>query len=610
MQERKASQTAGTYVATDRLYNAVGLLGSTSLPYFSSGSGFTTPTSISALYTTYTYDPLKRVLITSNAVGSTKNAYAKWTTTTTDPNGNVKDYALDAFGNLASVVEHIGGSLATTTYAYDAANNLATTTDSQGNVRAFIYDGLGRRLTAQDLHAATHTPFGIWSYSYDDAGNMISQVDPKGSTTTRTYDALGRLLTETNAGTTQVTNTYDSCTNGIGYLCTASSTAAKTQNAYDILGRITYATTTIAGTGYTTGSTYDRQGNIYDLTYPNGSQVSYTYNLAGQLSSVQTKPSGGSWATIASSLTYAPQGVVTSALFGNGASSTWTFNPNALYRLAALQTQGQGGTTIQNFAYTYDPVGNITQIANTASTTNSGDRRAMHTMRSIVSPLRHRPRRLQRPMYSTFAYDLLGNILSIANGATTTSAVYRPPSSTAFHSPSTKHRSSSSDSRSYTVPAGGSNKLFLVLLTNGNSTAPTATLNGASLTFVRINGTANEAYYFVGYLANPTSGTFTMNWSPSTNSDYTLLTVANAAQTSPIDATQRHDRQSRARRRRPPSLPPRATIFCSPSPTSAAPTRHHHFGAGETRTITAQSVQFGNATEPYKNASRPPAPRR
>jgi hypothetical protein len=57
---------------------------------------------------------------------------------------------------------------------------------------------------------------------------MISQVDPKGSTTTRTYDALGRLLTESNAGTTQVTDTYDGCTNGIGYLCTASSVKAKT----------------------------------------------------------------------------------------------------------------------------------------------------------------------------------------------------------------------------------------------------------------------------------------------------------------------------------------------------------------------------------------------
>jgi len=76
-----------------------------------------------------------------------------------------------------------------------------------------------------------------------------------------------------------------------------------------------------------------------------------------------------------------------------------------------------------------------------------------------------------------------------------------------------------------------------VLLTNSNSTAPTATLNGSSLTFVRISGSINRAYYFVGYLANPTSGTFTMNWSPNANSDYTLLTVANAAQSSPIDTS-------------------------------------------------------------------------
>ena len=325
VQERKASQTAGTYVAFDRAYNSAGLLASQSLPYFSSGSGFTNPTSINALYTNYTYDALKRILTTSNVVGTTSNSYAKWTTTTTDPNGNIKDYVLDAFGSLTNVVEH-AGSFATTTYTYDAANNLATTTDSQGNVRAFTYDGLARRLSAQDLHAATHTAFGSWSYGYDDLGNIISQVDPKGSTTTRTYDALGRLLTETNAGATQVTNTYDSCTNGIGYLCVASSTVAKTQNAFDILGRITFATTTIAGSGNTTSYVYDRQGNITNITYPNGSQILYTYNLAGQISRVQNKPSGGSWADISSNVSYGPIGKPVSATFGNSLTSSWNFD--------------------------------------------------------------------------------------------------------------------------------------------------------------------------------------------------------------------------------------------------------------------------------------------
>jgi hypothetical protein len=160
----------------------------------------------------------------------------------------------------------------------------------------------------------------------------------------------------------------------------------------------------------------------------------------------------------------------------------------------------------------------------------------------------------------------------------------------------------SSDSRSYTVPAGGSNKLFLVLLTNGSLTAPSATLNGSPLTFVSI-GTANRAIYFVGYLADPTSGTFTMNWSPNANSDYTLLTVANAAQSNPIDVANVT------------TINPGTTLTTSVTTTqgndlllsfpvgaSVNPT-FSGFGAGETLTITAQNPQFGPSTGSYKNAT-------
>ena len=315
----------------------MGLLASQSLPYFSTGSSFTTPTTTSALFTNYTYDPLQRVLIAANAVGTTTDLYAKWTTTTTDPDGNVKDYTLDAFGNLAQVVEHIGTMLATTSYTYDALNDLATTTDSMGNVRAFSYDGLSRRLSAQDLHAPGHSPFGIWQYSYDNAGNLISQVDAKGSTTTRTYDVLNRLLTESNASTTQITNTYDSCTNGIGYLCVASSTSAKTQNSYDILGRITFSTTTIASKSYATGYTYDRQSNMLTLASPNNIQTQYGYNIAGLISSISAVVNASSTPieTIAS---YAPTGKPSLIQYPTGVSTTYTYDPAHLYRLTRILT--------------------------------------------------------------------------------------------------------------------------------------------------------------------------------------------------------------------------------------------------------------------------------
>src|SRR6202030_918084 len=102
-----------------------------------------------------------------------------WTTTTIDPDGNITDRTLDAFGKLAQVVEHGNLSNATTTYTYDAADNLTNITDASGNVRNFSYDGLGDLLTAQDLHASGAGTFGSWSYSYDNDGNLISQTDPK-----------------------------------------------------------------------------------------------------------------------------------------------------------------------------------------------------------------------------------------------------------------------------------------------------------------------------------------------------------------------------------------------------------------------------------------------
>src|SRR5262249_40509014 len=98
IQERKSTETAGTFAVADRSYNTAGLLASESLPYFSSGSGNTTATSTAFLYANYFYDPLGRAATTTNAVGTTTSVYAKWTTTTTDPNGDIKDYIRGAFG--------------------------------------------------------------------------------------------------------------------------------------------------------------------------------------------------------------------------------------------------------------------------------------------------------------------------------------------------------------------------------------------------------------------------------------------------------------------------------------------------------------------------------
>src|SRR5262249_35794226 len=154
----------------------------------------------------------------------------------------------------------------------------------------------------------------------------------------RTYDALNRMTTEDYTGQsgTEVKLIYDNCTNGIGYLCTASSTAATSTNAYDIVGRVTSATTTILGMKYNMQYSYDRQGNITSWVYPNGSQVNVTYNSAGLPNKIQRKPSGGSFSDIISNYDYAPQGQIQNALFGNNASTTYFYDASAIYRLSNL----------------------------------------------------------------------------------------------------------------------------------------------------------------------------------------------------------------------------------------------------------------------------------
>src|SRR5207249_127490 len=106
----KQAEGNNTYVVKDWTYNNVGLLNSESLPYFASSTARSSATSTRQLFTNYTYDALQRTLTVANAVGTTTNSYDRWAVTTTDANGTPKDFTKDSYGNLTTVVEHIGTS--------------------------------------------------------------------------------------------------------------------------------------------------------------------------------------------------------------------------------------------------------------------------------------------------------------------------------------------------------------------------------------------------------------------------------------------------------------------------------------------------------------------
>ncbi len=416
---QKRVQVGGnnTYAITDTIYNRLGLVGLQSLPYFASSTGRTGATTTIALYSTYFYDALWRVIKVTDGVGSTTYTYKPWQTTVVDPRSNPKLLQYDAYKNLATVVEFNATSTGTTTYAYDASNNLVNVTDAQGNTRAFTYDGLGRRTSAQDLHAPGDPTFGTWAYVYD-AANLRQSVDPKGQVVNYTYDVLNRPLTEDYTGSpgTEVLNTYDSCSKGIGQLCAASSTSAYITYTYNPLGLRASETAKIVGTTttFTTSYLYDQIGNQTYITYPDGSKVQYVYTSGNQIDAVFEKEGGVGTATttIVSKFTYAPTGDIATVQYGNGATTTNRYDANTLYRLASRVTATPTAGRAQDLTYTYDTVGNITQITDASnSATNKVVRYAYDALNRLTAA--STTSATTTPDYSySYTYDKLGNITS------------------------------------------------------------------------------------------------------------------------------------------------------------------------------------------------------
>jgi hypothetical protein len=74
--------------------------------------------------------------------------------------------------------------------------------------------------------------------------------------------------------------------------------------------------------------------------------VTYAYNVAGQLETVQQREAGGSYSDVISDFDDGPAEQVTFKAFGNGVESTYTYDDQALYRLTNIYTattsQGEG----------------------------------------------------------------------------------------------------------------------------------------------------------------------------------------------------------------------------------------------------------------------------
>lgn len=379
--------------------------------------------------TSSTYDAGGRVIATTDERGNTTtNEYdaAGRRTKVTDALGNVTRTAYDANGNVTTLTDASGnvttfeydaanrrtrttyapvdGAASNTSVGYDAVGRKASETDEAGNVTRFGYDKLGR------LTQVTDALGGITQYGYDELGNKVSQTDAKGNVTRWEYDALGRITKRTLPEGMAETFTYDA----VGNLASHTDfNAATTRYTYDAMNRQTgrtFAVTNAAGatadttvsTTYTvtgqvatitdatgtTTHTYDNRDRLTQVENPDGGVVEYTYDLAGNRTSVSSR-------------------------YGPETPKVVSYEYDALNRLSKVTTSANLGSEVTT--YGYDAVGNLKTQGRANGTTDRYTYDARNRLIQIDTVKTADESLLARFTYTLTAHGLRSGVMETIN---------------------------------------------------------------------------------------------------------------------------------------------------------------------------------------------------
>lgn len=124
----------------------------------------------------------------------------------------------------------------------------------------------------------------------------------------------------------------------------------------------------LAGDPLSSRMTFDALNRVVTATAPDGSVTTPTFNERSLLVSI-TVESAGTTTSYVDSVEYDNRAQRLSIEYGNGAITTYTYEP-ATFRLSTLVTsRPSSGSPVQDLSYTYDPVGNVTRVADAAQST-------------------------------------------------------------------------------------------------------------------------------------------------------------------------------------------------------------------------------------------------
>ncbi|HXF49235.1 MAG TPA: RHS repeat-associated core domain-containing protein [Verrucomicrobiae bacterium] len=184
--------------------------------------------------------------------------------------------------------------------------------------------------------------------------------------------------------------------------------------SYDYAGRVTSESLVTAGRTYWTRYTWDANGNMKTLRYPNGRLVTFTYDLADRVTKAIGTKSGNPTRTYFDSTGYLPFGPDTTMWFGNGVKVKKSYDKR--YYTQSITNTPAG---IFGRSYQYDHNGNITQLLDLIDSTKSYHTITYDGVDRLLTAFGD-----YRTDDLTYSYAKNGNRLTKQKGASSTSYSY------------------------------------------------------------------------------------------------------------------------------------------------------------------------------------------
>jgi RHS repeat-associated protein len=317
-----------------------------------------------------------------------------------------------------------GASAPQITIGVDGKDQVTSVKDPRNLTTNYTVTGLG------DTTSQVSPDTGTTGMSFDPTGNLKTRVDARNKNVIYTYDALNRVTKIDYPTGTDTLLEYDGGTvsppvSAKGKLTKLTDESGNTVYSYDALSRLSTKTVTI-GSGTTAkvrtltygyGSTGTALGKLSAMTYPSGNRLNYSYDAAGQVSSITLNPTNAngigtnttSTINLLQNLTYEPTGAVNGWQWGNHTTAapsvvTRTYDLDGRLTKFPLGHTAQGGlfrtvvydaaSRITNYTHTLASTGAAQTSLDHAFNYDDGDRLTQCTQNTTIH---------------TYSYDLSGN---------------------------------------------------------------------------------------------------------------------------------------------------------------------------------------------------------